>query len=119
LEDDGAAENFISVQIVVSKEKNNSGTIRVGFFPELNTKNLDISPRSLSVTYSALSNSRFRRYRILKIDFTADFCFWIKLQLNGTQLLGLGLAETPGVPNTIMVASSIIFLMVHNTAPNG
>jgi hypothetical protein len=38
---------------------------------------------------------------------------------NKTQLLGPGLAETPEFPNTIMVGNSLIFLMVHNMAPNG
>jgi hypothetical protein len=33
--------------------------------------------------------------------------------------LGLGLAETPKVPNTIMVGNSISLLMVHNTSSNG
>jgi hypothetical protein len=36
-----------------------------------------------------------------------------------TQLLGLGLAETPEVATTIMVGNSLSFLIVHNTAPNG
>jgi hypothetical protein len=55
----------------------------------------------------------------LKIDFIAEFCFWIKQQMNGTQLLGLGLAETPEVPNTNKVGNSLSFPMVHKTAPNG
>jgi hypothetical protein len=50
----------------------------------------------------------------LKIDFTADFCFWTELRLSGTQLLGLRLAETPEVSNTIMVANSLRFPMVPN-----
>jgi hypothetical protein len=65
-----------------------------------------------------LSAKRFRSYRISKIDFAADFYFWTELQLNGTQLLGLGLAETPKVSNTIMVGNSLSFSMVHNTASN-
>jgi hypothetical protein len=43
--------------------------------PELNTKNLDHSPRFPSVTYWASSDKWFRSYRILKIDFAAKFCF--------------------------------------------
>jgi hypothetical protein len=66
-----------------------------------------------------LSSKWFRSYRISKIDFAADFCFWTELQLNGTQLLGLGLAKTLKVLNTIMVGNSLSFPMVHNTAPNG
>jgi hypothetical protein len=118
LESDEAAENFILVQIAASKEKSILGRLGWNSSPELNTKNLDISPKFLSVTYSSLSNSRFRRYRIFKIDFAADFYFWTELWPNGTQPLGLGLAETPEVPNTITVANSFSFPMVHNTAPN-
>jgi hypothetical protein len=62
---------------------------------------------------------RFRSYRISKIDFAADFCFWTEQRLNRTQLLGLGLAETPKVPNTIMLGNSLSLPMVHNMAPNG
>jgi hypothetical protein len=118
LEDDGAAENFISVQIIASKEKSILGLFGWDSSPGMNTKNLENSPILPSVTYSASSDQRFRRYGILKIDFAADFCFWTELHLNGTQLLGLGLVETTEVPNTIMVADSLIFPMVHNTAPN-
>jgi hypothetical protein len=85
---------------------------------ELNTKNMDNSPSFLSITHTILSTKRFRCYRILKIDFTADFCFWTELPLNGTQLLGLGLAETLEVLNIIMVGNSLRFMMVHNMAPN-
>jgi hypothetical protein len=77
------------------------------------------SPSFLSVTHTILSAKRFGCYRISKIDFAADFCFWTEQQLNGTQLLGLGLAETPKVPNTIMVGNSLSLPMVHNMAPNG
>jgi hypothetical protein len=86
---------------------------------ELNTKNMENSPRFLSVTHTILSAKWFRSCRILKIDFAADFCFWTEQRLNGTQLSGLGLTETSKVPNTIMVGNSLIFLMVHNMAPNG
>jgi hypothetical protein len=73
----------------------------------------------LSVTHMTMSAKWFRSYEILKIDFIADICFWTELRLNGTQLLCLGLAKTLEVPNTIMVANSLTFLMVHNTALNG
>jgi hypothetical protein len=85
---------------------------------ELNTKNMDNSPSFLSITHTILSTKRFRCYRILKIDFTVDFCFWTELPLNGTQLLGLGLAKTLEVLNIIMVGNSLRFMMVHNMAPN-
>jgi hypothetical protein len=54
----------------------------------------------------------------LKIDFAADFCFWTEQRLIITQLLGLGLAETLNVPNTIMVGNSLSLPMVHTMAPN-
>jgi hypothetical protein len=75
-------------------------------------------PSFLSVTHTILSAEQFRSYRILKIDFTADFCFWTELRLNGTQLLGLGLSKTLKVLNTIMVGNSLSFPMVHNMVPN-
>jgi hypothetical protein len=51
---------------------------------ELNTKNMGSSPRFLSITHMILSVKWFRRYRILKIDFADDFCFWVEQRLNGT-----------------------------------
>jgi hypothetical protein len=87
--------------------------------PEMNTKNMDNSPSFLSVTHTILSAKRFRCYWISKIDFAADFCFWTEQRLILTQLLGLGLAETQKVPNTIMVGKSLIFPMVYNMASNG
>jgi hypothetical protein len=87
--------------------------------PELKTKNMGNSPSFLSITQTILSVKRFRSYIILKIDFAADFCFWTEQRLIGTQLLGLGLAETLKVPNTIMVGNSLSLLMLHTMAPNG
>jgi hypothetical protein len=55
----------------------------------------------------------------LKIDFTAEFCFWTEQQLNGDQLLGIELAETPKVPHTIKVEKSLRFPTIHNMAPIG
>jgi hypothetical protein len=72
----------------------------------------------LSITDTTLSASRFRSYGILKIDFAAEFCFWTEQRLNRTQLLDLGLAETPEVLNTITVGNSLSFPMVHNMTPN-
>jgi hypothetical protein len=86
---------------------------------KLNSKNMGNSPSFLSVTHTILSAKRFRSYRILKIDFTANFCFWVKQRLNRTQLLGLGLAETPKVLKTIIVGNSLRFPMVYNMALNG
>jgi hypothetical protein len=92
------------------------GLFGYNFFAELNIKNMGKSPRFLSVTHTILSAKRFRSYRILKIVFAADFCFWTEQWRNGTQLLGIGLAETLKVMNTIMVGNSLSFPMVHNTA---
>jgi hypothetical protein len=52
--------------------------------PELNTKHMGNSRRFLSVTHTILSAKQFRSYRILKIDFATDFCFWAEQRLNGT-----------------------------------
>jgi hypothetical protein len=77
--------------------------------PEMNTKNMGNSPSFLSVTHTILSVKWFISYRILKIDFVADFCFWTEQRLIGTQLLGLGLAKTLKVPNIIMVGTLSAF----------
>jgi hypothetical protein len=77
------------------------------------------SPRFPSVSYSAPSYKGPRSYGILIVDFAAELYFWTEQRLNGTELLGLGLTETPEVLNTIMVDNSLIFPMVHNMAPNG
>jgi hypothetical protein len=102
-----------------SKEKVKTGLFDYNSIPELNTKNMGNSPSFLSVTHMILSAKRFERYRISKIDFTADFCFWTEQRLNGTQLLDLRLAETLEVLNTIMVGNSLRFLIVHNMGTNG
>jgi hypothetical protein len=102
-----------------SKETAKMGLFGYNSVPELNTKNIGNSPRFLSVTHMIISVKWFRSYRILKIDLAANFCFWTEQPLNGTQLLGLRLAETPEVLNTIMVGISLSFSMVHNIAPTG
>jgi hypothetical protein len=55
--------------------------VKTGLFgynsvPELNMKNMGNSLRFLSVTHTIISAKWFKSYRILKIDFAADFCFW-------------------------------------------
>jgi hypothetical protein len=70
---------------------------------ELNTKNLGNSPSFLTITHTTVSTKRFRSYRLSKINFAAEFCFWIEQRLNGTQLLGFRSTENPEVPNTITV----------------
>jgi hypothetical protein len=102
-----------------SKETAKTGLFGYNSVPELNTKNMGNSPSFLYITHTILSAKRFRSYQILKINIAADFCFWAEQRLNGTQLLGLGLAETLKVPNTIMVGDSLSCPMVHNMAPNG
>jgi hypothetical protein len=82
-----------------SKETVKTGLLDHNSVPELNTENMGNSPRFLSI-------KRFRSYRILNINFAADFCFWTEQRLIETQLLGLELAETLKVPNTIIVENS-------------
>jgi hypothetical protein len=47
------------------------------------------------------------------IDVAAEFCPWTEQRQNGSSFSGLGLAETPDVPNTVLKGNSLIFLMVH------
>jgi hypothetical protein len=61
-----------------------TGLFNHNYVLELNTKNMGNSPRFLSVTHRILSAKRFRSYRISKIDFAADFCFWAEQRLNRT-----------------------------------
>jgi hypothetical protein len=84
---------------------------------ELNTKNLGNSPSFLSITQMTLSAKQLGSYGISKIYFSAEFCFWTERRLNRTQLLGLGLTETPEVPNTITVRNCLGFPMVCDAAP--
>jgi hypothetical protein len=81
--------------------------------PELNTKNLGNSPSFLTITYVTLSARRFRSYRILTINVTAEFCIRAEQQHNGSSIFSLGLAKTPEVSNTISEYSSLKFLIVH------
>jgi hypothetical protein len=102
-----------------SKGKAKTGLFSYDSVMELNPKNMGNSTSFLPATHTTLSTKRFRSYGILKIDFGADFCFWIELQLNGTHPLGLRLPEILEVPNTITVANSLRFPMFHNTVTNG
>jgi hypothetical protein len=68
--------------------------------PEPNTKNLGNSPRFPSHTHTTLSAKWFENYRILTINVAAEFRLWKEQWQDGSYLLGLGLAETPEVPNT-------------------
>jgi hypothetical protein len=52
LEDDGAAENFISEQIAATKGKFILGLIGWDSFAKLNTKNLENSPSFLLHTHT-------------------------------------------------------------------
>jgi hypothetical protein len=65
---------------------------------ELNIKKLGNFPSFSSVTYSALSDKWFRSYRILKINFTSEFYFWIEQRLNGTELFGSWIDQNSGSP---------------------
>jgi hypothetical protein len=81
--------------------------------PELNTKMLGNSPSFPTITHITLSALRFRSYRILTIDITAEFCFWTEQQRNGSSVSSLRLAETLDVPNTNLVGNSLSFPAVH------
>jgi hypothetical protein len=65
-----------------SKETTKMGLFSYNSVPELNIKNMGNSPIFQSVTHTILSSKQFRSYRISKIDFAADFCFWVEQRLN-------------------------------------
>jgi hypothetical protein len=95
-----------------SKEK-----VETELFPkdsvlELTTKKLGNSPNFLTITHKTLSAKRFRSYVILTIDITAALCFWTEQRQNGSSISSLRLAETPEVPNTVLVDNSLSFPMV-------
>jgi hypothetical protein len=87
--------------------------------PELNTKNLGNSLSFLTSSHMTMSAKWFRCYGILMIDVAAEFYFWTEQRQNGSSISSLGLAETPEIPNTVLVDSSLNFPMVHYTVPNG
>jgi hypothetical protein len=72
LHDDGFAENCNFGQTAVTREKINLGLFGWDPSPELNTKKLENSPIFPLVTYTVLSDQRFRRYGILRIGKTAE-----------------------------------------------
>jgi hypothetical protein len=89
------------------------------FVPELNTKNMDNSPRFLTITHTTLSAKWFRCYGISMMDVAAEFCFWTEQRWNGSSLFRLRLAETPEVLNTVSDENSLSFPMLYQTDPNG
>jgi hypothetical protein len=89
------------------------------FVLELNTKNLGNSPSFLTITHATLSAKRFTSYGISAIDVAAEFCSGQNSGGTDLQFFCLGLAETPEVPNTVSDSNSLIFPMVHKTAPKG
>jgi hypothetical protein len=110
--------NCISGQIATVKGTWNLRLIGWDSFPELNTKNLQNSSIFPLDTHIVPSDKWCEKYRILSIDDTAEICAPQNSSWKESQPLGPGLAETPEVPNTIMVGKSLRFPMVHNTAPN-
>jgi hypothetical protein len=68
------AEHYISGQIAAAKEKENWELFGWHSSAELNTKIVDNSSIFPSVTHTVLSDFRFRCYRILSIDETAEIC---------------------------------------------
>jgi hypothetical protein len=97
----------------ISKEKVKIELFPMDYVPMLNTKNMENSPSFLTITHMTLSTKRFRSYGILTIDIASEFYFSIEQWQNGSSHLGLRLAETPEVPNTISVGNSLNFLIVH------
>jgi hypothetical protein len=69
--DDGVAKNSIWTDCS-DERKLKSGAVVWYSSPELNTKTLDSPPIFLSITYTALSDQRFRSYGILRINKTAQ-----------------------------------------------
>jgi hypothetical protein len=57
----------------------------------------------LTITHTTLSAKLLKRYRILTIAITAEFCFWAEQWLNRSSISGMGLAKTLDVPNTVLV----------------
>jgi hypothetical protein len=47
------------------------------------------------------------------IDVAAEFCSWTEQRQNGSSISSLGLAKTPGVPNTALEGNSLSFPMIH------
>jgi hypothetical protein len=59
-----------------SKEKVKTELFLKYYVSELNIKNLCNSFSFLTITHTILSAKRFRSYKNLTIDVTAEFCFW-------------------------------------------
>jgi hypothetical protein len=72
LHGDGFAKNCNSGQTAVTREKLNLGLFRWDSSLELNTEKLQNSPSFPLITYTALSDQRFRGYGILRIGKTAE-----------------------------------------------
>jgi hypothetical protein len=77
-DDDRVAETVFSAGCSI--KKTNLGLVEWDSSLEWNTKKLENSPSFPLVTYSPSSDTRFRCYGILKIDFTAELC----LEQNGS-----------------------------------
>jgi hypothetical protein len=82
------------------------------FVLELNTTNMGNSTIFLTITHTTLLATWFRKHGISTIDIDAEFCSWTEQRHNGSSFSGLGLAETPEVPNTISERNSLSFPMV-------
>jgi hypothetical protein len=96
-----------------SKEKAKMELFPMESILELNHKNLGNSSSFVTITHTILSAKRFRCYGILRIDVADEFCFWTEQRQNRSSFSSLGLAETPEVPNTILLDNPLSFPMVH------
>jgi hypothetical protein len=72
LYDDGFAETCNSGQTATKRENLNLGLFGWDSSPKWNTKKFQNSPSFPSITYTASSGQRFRRYGILRISKTAE-----------------------------------------------
>jgi hypothetical protein len=62
-----------------------------------------------------LSAKQFRSYGNLTINIAAEFCTWMEQQQNGSLISSPGLAETPDVPNIVLVDNSLCFPTTQNS----
>jgi hypothetical protein len=66
----------ICIKVNSSKYKAKTELLPKDFVLELNTKNLGNSTSFLTITHTTLSDKRFRKCGILKINVAAEFCTW-------------------------------------------
>jgi hypothetical protein len=118
LHGEGFAENCNSGQSAATREKLNLGLFGWDSSPELKTKKFNNAPSFLSVTYIALSDQRFRRYRILRNNNTAGTEL-DSTTVGRTKFCRLDKSETSGLPNTNPIGNSLSLPLIRYPTPNG